>query len=156
MEHLIYSICYGNCEFLNTCEYDIGDYRSNQLLREIPGGLDSMLVPILDNVMVEILNSVMVAILDTVMVAMPKKRRAARGGVSGWDRDGVGRAEEEGRGGKQSVNHQLHNHTKLLAAQPHPNIATACPQLGRGVKLHQLHHTTIVNTMSCAKKSSWT
>ena len=53
-----------------------------------------MLVAILDTVMVAILESMLVAILDTVMVAMPKKRRAARGGVSGWDRDGVGRAEE--------------------------------------------------------------
>ena len=44
--------------------------------------------------LVAILDILMVAILDTVMVAMPKKRRAARGGVSGWDRDGVGRAEE--------------------------------------------------------------
>ena len=60
MEHLIYSICYGNCEFLNTCEYEISDYRSNQLVRKIPGGLDSMLVDILDTVMVEILDSLMV------------------------------------------------------------------------------------------------
>ena len=50
MEHLIYSIYCGNCEFLNTCEYDISDYRSNQLVRKIPGGLASMLVAILDTV----------------------------------------------------------------------------------------------------------
>ena len=71
---------------------------------------------------------------------MPKKRRAARGGVSGWDRDGVGRAEEEKRGGKQSVNHQLHNHTKLLAAQPHTNKATTQP--------HKTTHSTTAHKQS--------
>ena len=50
MDYLIYSICCGSCEFLNTCEYEISDYRSNQLVRKIPGGLASMLVAILDTV----------------------------------------------------------------------------------------------------------